>query len=1267
MKKRIISFMTALSMTLMLFTSMPTAAVLAITTMDVTSFTASADTANGTHTFTNPDTFFYIDEENKFDYKEYSLTQAQIGKAINHPGAFVNSVASITVNYKASDDISGIIIAHSSDEANGWWAEESVSISQGSNSVTTAKPIKVDNGAVGFQIKAVNSDTNLIDKTLKINSVTLTGVEYVSEKIDADNFRFSIFNNTSMKIGDSFTVSYNAANTPSTAKYSFKYKVPKSDGSGYDYYTPVLNNKVNGTDGQEATGLKVTSSTAGDITTYTFTAIAASAAEFELNIEVSASGTWSDTAFGGSSVYKVADSTPAPTLTFDPETANVNVGRTTTVTIIGKNTDGYEYTAKSYNDAIATATANGTVVTVTGVTIGLVKIKVTGKKSGADDITAEFTVDVPHDLEKHDAVSATCTTDGNEAYWTCSVKGCKKIFSNEDSTAEFDEIPIIPKLGHNYVNGVCARCHASEPKITLNYLNADLDTTPTHIKCAATVENLDNPVITFVCDPADIVSITQNGAIADIQGVKAGEGTVTVTATDGTNTVSAELKVTVKCVHTTGITYVKDEDDPSSGHWKNCSVCGKVGKEREDHSMDADRSTARPATCTEDGKYYDMVCAECGYRKSGAVIAAKGHSFTNYVSNNDATCTADGTKTAKCDRCDETETIADAGSALGHNYVNGVCTRCYETEGITPTMTISPKTLIVPIGETAVITETVTNGGDCMYNETTSDADIVAITASSALENGVRTVTVEGRSAGTAVITLKIIKSDVEVIVETCNVTVTDGTTPTYTLTPAAATVKTGLSNGQVFTLEGYTTIEQIYWDIDPAYAAVYTGSGNSLENNQCRIVGTAVGGPVTLTAKSLDGDVLGTATITFTDDNIPSHTHTLTAHAAVDATCTAAGNSAYWTCSGCDKIFSDGNGTAEISAIPTIPALGHNYVDGVCTRCGANETVHTHVFGTEWKYSDTRHWHECACGERADETLHTPDGGTVTKQPTAYETGVRTYYCTVCGGFIFSETIPATGTDPAPVIPYFPPSGTTVSSAPVNKEPYMQDDSGKNGWEVISDNLWNAVEGETVKVNMNGTAELPQSIVSNIAGRDIDLVLNMGSYSWTINGMSVTNAKNVDMSVRKVDKISESIVREFFGDSKTVQLELRHNGDFGFIAELTIDIGNRYSGMFANSYCYRSKNFEFGDSSEIVNGKARLRFTHASRWLIAIDSSPVLEDVSTGAAAHSAGTPIDMSTSASGVTLPEFDEKKKLRLSNGKRRYRILKKRKLDDMVFVL
>ena len=45
---------------------------------------------------------------------------------------------------------------------------------------------------------------------------------------------------------------------------------------------------------------------------------------------------------------------------------------------------------------------------------------------------------------------------------------------------------------------------------------------------------------------------------------------------------------------------------------------------------------------------------------------ALGHSFTNYVSNNDATLDADGTKTAICDRddCEETDTIVDEGTKL---------------------------------------------------------------------------------------------------------------------------------------------------------------------------------------------------------------------------------------------------------------------------------------------------------------------------------------------------------------------------------------------------------------------------------------------------------------------------------------------------------------------------------------------------------------------------------------------------------------------------
>ena len=44
------------------------------------------------------------------------------------------------------------------------------------------------------------------------------------------------------------------------------------------------------------------------------------------------------------------------------------------------------------------------------------------------------------------------------------------------------------------------------------------------------------------------------------------------------------------------------------------------------------------------------------------VTVNDGHTFTNYISNNNATCTADGTETATCEYCDETHTRVDEGS-----------------------------------------------------------------------------------------------------------------------------------------------------------------------------------------------------------------------------------------------------------------------------------------------------------------------------------------------------------------------------------------------------------------------------------------------------------------------------------------------------------------------------------------------------------------------------------------------------------------------------
>ena len=78
----------------------------------------------------------------------------------------------------------------------------------------------------------------------------------------------------------------------------------------------------------------------------------------------------------------------------------------------------------------------------------------------------------------------------------------------------------------------------------------------------------------------------------------------------------------------------------------------------------------------------------------------------------------------------------------------------------------------------------------------------------------------------------------------------------------------------------------------------------------------------------------------------------------------------------------------------------------------------HEHDWDTAWTSDVDYHWHKCteplngaACMEINGKAAHTWDNGTVTKQPGAYTTVIKTYKCTVCQ-YTKTEVIPATGGD---------------------------------------------------------------------------------------------------------------------------------------------------------------------------------------------------------------------------------------------------------------
>jgi len=285
----------------------------------------------------------------------------------------------------------------------------------------------------------------------------------------------------------------------------------------------------------------------------------------------------------------------------------------------------------------------------------------------------------------------------------------------------------------------------------------------------------------------------------------------------------------------------------------------------------------------------------------------------------------------------------------------------------------------------------------------------------------------------------------------------------------------------------------------------------------------------------------------------------------------------------------------------------------------------HTHTPGNEWKNDAANHWKLCSeCGEKVNEAAHTFNTGVITTPATETTTGVKTYTCTVCK-YTKTETIPATGVTPSPA-PSFPSHNYTggvvvpiINNGSNSKTPSINGDNGKSGWDAIVSEIAASGDGAKVVVDMNGATKVPSSIMREIEGLDIDLVLNMGrGTKWTINGLSVTGHKNIDFGVSKNTRhISGEVVSTVDGTYKK-QLSLDHNGTFGCTAALTVDVGTKYNGLYANLFYYnpKTKSLELTDCSLISGGNAKFMFTHASDYLITVTAEPLgeFEDVSSAA-----------------------------------------------------
>lgn len=194
-----------------------------------------------------------------------------------------------------------------------------------------------------------------------------------------------------------------------------------------------------------------------------------------------------------------------------------------------------------------------------------------------------------------------------------------------------------------------------------------------------------------------------------------------------------------------------------------------------------------------------------------------------------------------------------------------------------------------------------------------------------------------------------------------------------------------------------------------------------------------------------------------------------------------------------------------------------------------------------------------------------------------------------------------------------YPGGSIAIVTKPEVKPPVIKGGSNKEGWEGIKEQLGQSKDGDTVTVEMNGSLVVPGEVFSTIAGRDINYVLDMGDgIIWTVNGQSIqeNNLRDINFGVTlDTDAIPENLISQTAGTQAYRSISLSHDGNFGFTALLSVDMGKNNAGDYANLFYHNptSGRLEL-QSIEIINqdGLVEYKFPHASDYVVVVSTEPM-------------------------------------------------------------
>ena len=471
-----------------------------------------------------------------------------------------------------------------------------------------------------------------------------------------------------------------------------------------------------------------------------------------------------------------------------------------------------------------------------------------------------------HTMAHTPAAEATCTEDGNNEYWYCTA--CDKYFSDANGATEIAENSwVISALGHNMTatEENTATCEEAGNSAYWTCGNCDKYFSDANgeneiAKDSWIIDALGHADENgdYVCDRCEeIVEPEADTTLTIAQAIALGQAHEHNTYTNGKYYVTGTIKEVYNTQYGNMRIYVDDIDTTFTIY----------GTYSADGSTGYDSMPTKPIK-GDTVTVYGIIgqYSSASQMKEGWITAHTAHEH-NWE---EATCEEPKT----CSICGETE-----GEALGHTYVDGVCSECGAKEPA--------------------------QGGE--QTTTLSFADVANRTSFSTNEqvwkqNGIILTNNKGSSTSNVGD-----YSNPARFYKSSNITITaPGNITQIVFTANSAAYATALSNSIV--------------------------SDNTVTVNDNVVTITLITPANSFVIESLTGGQVRMDSVTVTyvveSGGEAACEHANTTTTTVDATCTEAGSTTV-TCDDCDETIS-----TEV-----IPATGeHTYVDGICSVCGAEE-----------------------------------------------------------------------------------------------------------------------------------------------------------------------------------------------------------------------------------------------------------------------------------------------------------------------------------------